>query len=118
MRKVKVYDKERNDEYAGVANTSKGYLMLTGIRDALAIPREYRSWFRKALMKSVKADRSNVDEIVKLLGETDKLVDEAYFGDYFAAKKRAMELADKLPEPFWKAFPEEYLGDPDSNLPK
>ena len=118
LRKVKVYDKERNDEYAGVANTSKGYLMLTGIRDALAIPREYRSWFRKALMKSVKADKSNVDEIVKLLGETDKLVDEAYFGDYFAAKKRAMELADKLPEPFWKAFPEEYLGDPDSNQSK
>lgn len=118
LRKVKVYDEERNDEYAGVAYTDKGYLVLTGIRDALAIPREYRSWFRKALMKSVKADRSNVDEIVKLLGETDKLVDEAYFGDYFAAKKRAMELADKLPEPFWKAFPEEYLGDPDSNLSK
>lgn len=118
LRKVKVYDEERNDEYAGVAYTSEGYLVLTGIRDALAIPREYRSWFRKALMKSVKADRSNVDEIVKLLGETDKLVDEAYFGDYFAAKKRAMELADKLPEPFWKAFPEEYLGDPDSNLSK
>ena len=118
LRKVKVYDEERNDEYAGVAYTSEGYLALTGIRDALAIPREYRSWFRKALMKSVKADRSNVDEIVKLLGETDKLVDEAYFGDYFAAKKRAMELADKLPKPFWKAFPEEYLGDPDSNLSK
>ena len=118
LRKVKVYDEERNDEYAGAAYTSEGYLVLTGIRDALAIPREYRSWFRKALMKSVKADRSNVDEIVKLLGETDKLVDEAYFGDYFAAKKRAMELADKLPEPFWKAFPEEYLGDPDSNLSK
>lgn len=118
LRKVKVYDEERNDEYAGVAYTSEGYLVLTGIRDALATPREYRSWFRKALMKSVKADRSNVDEIVKLLGETDKLVDEAYFGDYFAAKKRAMELADKLPEPFWKAFPEEYLGDPDSNLSK
>ena len=118
LRKVKVYDEERNDEYAGVAYTSEGYLVLTGIRDALAIPREYRSWFRDALMKSVKADRSNVDEIVKLLGETDKLVDEAYFGDYFAAKKRAMELADKLPEPFWKAFPEEYLGDPDSNLSK
>lgn len=118
LRKVKVYDEERNDEYAGVAYTDKGYLVLTGIRDALAMPREYRSWFRKALMKSIKADRSNVDEIVKLLGETDKLVDEAYFGDYFAAKKRAMELADKLPEPFWKAFPEEYLGDPDSNLSK
>ena len=118
LRKVKVYNEERNDEYAGVAYTDKGYLVLTGIRDALAMPREYRSWFRKALMKSIKADRSNVDEIVKLLGETDKLVDEAYFGDYFAAKKRAMELADKLPEPFWKAFPEEYLGDPDSNLSK
>lgn len=118
LRKVKVYDEERNDEYAGVAYTSEGYLVLTGIRDALAIPRDYRSWFRKALMKSIKADRSNVDEIVKLLGETDKLVDEAYFGDYFAAKKRAMELADKLPEPFWKAFPEEYLGDSDSNLSK
>lgn len=118
LRKVKVYGEERNDEYAGAAYTSEGYLVLTGIRDALAIPREYKSWFRKALMKSVKADRSNVDEIVKLLGETDKLVDEAYFGDYFAAKKRAMELADKLPEPFWKAFPEEYLGDPDSNLSK
>ena len=118
LRKVKVYDEERNDEYAGVAYTSEGYLVLTGIRDALAIPRDYRSWFRKALMKSVKADRSNVDEIAKLLGETDKLVDEAYFGDYFAAKKQAMELADKLPEPFWKAFPEEYLADPDPNLPK
>lgn len=118
LRKVKVYDEERNDKYAGVAYLDKGYLVLTGIRDALAIPRDYRSWFRKALMKSVKADRSNVDEIAKLLGETDKLVDEAYFGDYFAAKKRAMELADKLPEPFWKAFPEEYLGDPDSNLSK
>lgn len=118
LRKVKVYDEERNDEYAGVAYTSEGYLALTGIRDALAIPRDYRSWFRKALMKSVKADRSNVDEIAKLLGETNKLVDEAYFGDYFAAKKQAMELADKLPEPFWKAFPEEYLADPDPNLPK
>ena len=118
LRKVKVYDEERNDEYAGVAYTSEGYLVLTGIRDALAMPRDYRSWFRKALMKSVKADRSNVDEITKLLGETDKLVDEAYFGDYFAAKKRAMELADKLPEPFWKAFPEEYLGDPNPNLSK
>lgn len=118
LRKVKVYDEERNDKYAGVAYLDKGYLVLTGIRDALAIPRDYRSWFRKALMKSVKADRSNVDEIAKLRGETDKLVDEAYFGDYFAAKKRAMELADKLPEPFWKAFPEEYLGDPDSNLSK
>ena len=118
LRKVKVYDEERNDEYAGVAYTSEGYLVLTGIRDALSAPSAYKSWFRGALMKSIKRDRSNVDEIAKLLDETAKLVDEAYFGDYFAAKKRAMELADKLPEPFWKAFPEEYLADPDPNLPK
>jgi len=118
LRKVKVYDEERNDEHAGVAYTSEGYLVLTGIRDALSAPSAYKSWFRGALMKSIKRDRSNVDEIVKLLDETAKLVDEAYFGDYFAAKKRAMELADKLPEPFWKAFPEEYLADPDPNLPK
>ena len=118
LRKVKVYDEERNDEHAGVAYTSEGYLVLTGIRDALSAPSAYKSWFRGALMKSIKRDRSNVDEIAKLLDETAKLVDEAYFGDYFAAKKRAMELADKLPEPFWKAFPEEYLADPDPNLPK
>lgn len=113
LRKVKVYDEERNDEYAGVAYTSEGYLVLTGIRDTLELPRAFRSWFRDALMKSINADRSNVDDIVKLMGKTDRFVDEAYFGDYFAAKKQAKELADKLPEPFWKAFPEENLVDPD-----
>lgn len=113
LRKVKVYDEERNDEYAGVAYTSEGYLVLTGIRDALVLPEEYKSWFRDALMKSINADRSNVDDIVKLMGKTDRFVDEAYFGDYFAAKKQAKELADKLPEPFWKAFPEGNLVDPD-----
>lgn len=113
LRKVKVYNEERNDEYAGAAHTSEGYLVLTGIRDALELPRVFRSWFRDALMKSINADRSNVDDIVKLMGKTDRFVDEAYFGDYFAAKKQAKELADKLPEPFWKAFPEENLVDPD-----
>lgn len=113
LRKVKVYDEERNDEYAGAAYTSEGYLVLTGIRDALELPKAFRSWFRDALMKSINADRSNVDDIAKLMGKTDRFVDEAYFGDYFAAKKQAKELADKLPEPFWKAFPEENLVDPD-----
>lgn len=113
LRKVKVYDEAPNDEYAGAAHTSEGYLVLTGIRDSLELPRVFRSWFRDALMKSINADRSNVDDIVKLMGKTDRFVDEAYFGDYFAAKKQAKELADKLPEPFWKAFPEENLVDPD-----
>ncbi len=113
LRKVKVYDEERNDEYAGAAHTSEGYLVLTGIRDSLELPRVFKSWFRDALMKSINADRSNVDDIVKLMDKTDRFVDEAYFGDYFAAKKQAKELVDKLPEPFWKAFPEENLVDPD-----
>ena len=113
LRKVKVYNEERNDKYAGVAYLDKGYLVLTGIRDALELPRVFRSWFRDALMKSINADRSNVDDIVKLMGKMDRFVDEAYFGDYFSAKKQAKELVDKLPEPFWKAFPEENLVDPD-----